>query len=143
MNYRHRYKDILDYTIIDILDTKYPSCLRYYELEREISLHCKISSSTLARHLARLVGRKALDRQEEKKYGHTFYSLTKEFKDSLHIQKKYYPKNYFEKTLSLNNYRITDYGFDFDKNRDNVFREQVVEYVQSIKRILPPELFYI
>jgi DNA-binding HxlR family transcriptional regulator len=114
LTYR-RYKYILDYAIVDILDTKHRSYLRYHELEQEISLHCKLSSATLVRHLTRLVGRNVLERRIEQNNSKTFYSLTKEFKVSLDIQKKHYPKSYFEKTLSLNNFTNFDYGFTLSK----------------------------
>ena len=114
MTYR-RYKYILDYAIVDILDTKHTSYLRYHELEQEISLHGKLSSATLVRHLTRLVGRNVLERRIEQNNSKTFYSLTKEFKVSLDIQKKHYPKGYFEKTLSLNNFTNFDYGFTLSK----------------------------
>jgi hypothetical protein len=115
LTYR-RYKYILDYAIVDILDTKHPSYLRYHELEQEISLHCKLSSATLLRHLTRLLGRNVLERTEQNN-SNTFYSLTKEFKVSLDIHKKHYPKSYFEKTLSLNNFPNFDYGFTLSETK--------------------------
>jgi DNA-binding HxlR family transcriptional regulator len=112
----HYCKHDLDYTILDILDTKYPLSLRYLELEEEINLHCKskVSSSTLSRRLTRLVGRRIVDRKEERKYGPTYYSLTKQCKDSLDIQKKCYPANYLEKTLTF--FDSFDYSFNFGKD---------------------------
>jgi DNA-binding HxlR family transcriptional regulator len=109
------YKHVLDYAIVEILDAIYPSFLRYHELEQEISLHCRIPSSTLSRHLKRLVGKEILSRREEKKYGPTFYSLTKKFKDSLDIQKKHYPPSYLEKTFLLHPFNKNANSFDFKK----------------------------
>ncbi|MDP9287229.1 MAG: hypothetical protein M3P08_03420 [Thermoproteota archaeon] len=109
------YKRTLDYAIVEILDTVYPAFLRYHELEEEISLHCTIPSSTMSRHLKRLVGKQILHRREEKKYGPTFYSLTKKFKDSLDIQKKHYPMNYLEETFSLSSFDKSAVSFNFKK----------------------------
>jgi len=112
---RHYYKEALDYAVVDILDRKYPVYLRYNELVQEITIYCSVPPSTLSRHLKRLVGKEILYRREDKKYGPTFYSLTKKFKDSLDIQKKHYATNYIEKTVSLYPYNQSAVGFDFKK----------------------------
>ena len=106
---RYFYKDTLDYAIVDILDTK-KYRLRYHEIEEEIRLYCKLSSSTLSRHLTGLINRNILHKEQEMN-GHTFYSLTKGFNDSLNIQRKHYPTGYLEKTLSLHNFdRSREFG---------------------------------
>lgn len=61
-------------------------------------------SATLSLHLRALVGGNVLQRKVEKN-GHTFYSLTSKFREALEIQKKHYPTNYIEKTLSLSTFR--------------------------------------
>jgi arginine repressor len=94
----HYYKHALDYAIVEILDKK--SSLRYYELEEELSLYHKPSTSTLSRHLERLIRRRIL-RRIRKDNGNTFYSLSDLFKGSLDKQKKDNSTNYLEKTLSL------------------------------------------
>src|SRR6476620_6022808 len=99
---RHYYKDALDYAIIEIVDTK-GSPLRYHELEEEINLHCNLCSATLSLHLRKLVDREVLYRREEKN-GHTFYSLTKKFKDALDIQKKRNTTKFIEKTLDISTF---------------------------------------
>lgn len=111
----HYYKDTLDYAIVDILDTKYPSSLRYKELVEEINKYCRIPHSTLSRHLKRLVGKEILYRTEDRKYGPTFYSLTKKFKKSLDIQKKRYPTNYIQETFSLHPFRKIAISYSFKK----------------------------
>jgi DNA-binding HxlR family transcriptional regulator len=98
---RYYYKHTLDYAIVEIFDTSYR--LRYHELEEEIRSYCKLSSATLSRHLARLINRNVLYKDEEIN-GRVFYSLTVEFNDSLNIQRKNYPWDYLEKTLSLHNF---------------------------------------
>jgi DNA-binding transcriptional ArsR family regulator len=116
----------LDYAIVDILDTKYPSSLRHKELVEEISKYCRVPDSTLSRHLKRLVGKEILYRREDKKYGPTFYSLTKKFKDSLDIQKKHYSTNYLEKTFSLYPFYKSAISFSFKKgwfSADKIIRE--------------------
>lgn len=120
-----RYRKVLDYAIVDIVDLKHSS-LRYCEIEREISVHCRVSSATLSRHLTRLVGRNVLHRIVEEN-GHTFYSLTKRFKESMDIQKKHYPVNYIEKTLSLHDFRQFDYSFTFSKERKSWPREYLYQ----------------
>ena len=106
---RYFYKDTLDYAIVDILDTK-KYRLRYHEIEEEIRSHCKLSSSTLSRHLTGLINRNILHKEQEMN-GHTFYSLTEEFNDSLNLQRKHYPTGYLEKTLSLHNFdRSREFG---------------------------------
>jgi DNA-binding transcriptional ArsR family regulator len=111
----HYYKETLDYAIVDILDTKYPSSLGYMELIVEISKYCRVAHSTLSRHLKRLVGKEILYRREDRKYGPTFYSLTTKFKDSLDIQKKHYPANYLEKTFSLYPFNQSAISYSFKK----------------------------
>ena len=106
---------MLDYAIVEILDAIYPSFLRYHELEEEMSLHCTVPSSTLSRHLKRLVGKEILHRREEKKFGSTFYSLTKEFKGSLDLRKKWYPTNYLEETFSIDPFNKSAVSFSFKK----------------------------
>ena len=100
---KHYYKDALDYAIVDILEAK-ELALRYHELEGEIRSYCSVSSATLSLHLRALVGGNVLQRRIEKN-GHTFYSLTSEFKEALEIQKKHYPTNYLEETLLLSTFR--------------------------------------
>jgi DNA-binding MarR family transcriptional regulator len=116
MTYR-RYKYILDYAIVDVLDTKLPSYLRYQELEQEISLHCKLSSSTLARHLKRLVGGTIVERKVEKD-GHTSYSLTRDFREKLDIKKKSYPMNYLDMTFSLYPFNQYQYEVSYSFHKD-------------------------
>ena len=95
--------------MVNILDTK-KYRLRYHELEEEIRSYCKLSSPTLSRHLTRLINRNVLYKDEQIN-GHTFYSLTEEFNDSLNIQRKHYPTGYLEKTLSLHNFdRSREFG---------------------------------
>lgn len=106
---------MLDYAIVEILDAIYPSFLRYHELEEEMSLQCKVPSSTLSRHLKRLVGKEILSRREEKKYGPTFYSLTKAFKGSLDLRKKWYAANYLEETFSIEPFNKSAVSFSFKK----------------------------
>jgi hypothetical protein len=101
------HKAELDYAIVNIIDSKYPSPLRYSQIEREISscLPRKIPSATLSFHLWDLNRfRHVLDKRKASN-GHTFYSLTKEFKDKLDIQKKLHPANYEKRTLSLRRFR--------------------------------------
>ena len=100
------YKHELDYVIVEILDTKYPSYLRYSELEKEINsgLSRKVSPATLSFHLSELsFFRNVLDKRKEKNR-HTSYSLTKKFKDELDIQKRKYPTTFAKETLSLRNF---------------------------------------
>jgi len=111
---RHYYKDSLDYAIVDILDI-YPQLLGYSEIVNEIKLYCNIPPSTFSRHLKRLVGKEILFRREDKKYGPTSYSLTKKFNDSLQIQKKHYPTNYFRKTFDLYPFNESAAYFNFKK----------------------------
>jgi DNA-binding HxlR family transcriptional regulator len=125
---RRRYKSILDYAIVDIFDTEH-SCLRYHEIEQEISLYCKVSSATLSLHLIRLVERNVLARRVDDN-GHTFYSLTKRFKGSLDIQKKHYPTNYIEKTLSLHDFGEFN-GHSFHRMREST-RKFYTEKIQKI-----------
>jgi hypothetical protein len=96
---KHYYKEALDFAIVDILETKV-SPLQYNKLEGQIKSYCPVSSATLSLHLRALVGGKVLQRIVENN-GHTFYSLTGEFREALEIQKKHDPTQYLEKTLSL------------------------------------------
>ena len=98
------YKHTLDYVIVDTLDSRYPSYLRYRELEKEVSLYHKVPSATLSFHLWDMRFRHVLDKKEEKN-GYTFYSLTNEFKDQLDAQKKQHPTDYVKETLSLPEFR--------------------------------------
>ena len=98
------YKHTLDYAIVDTLDSRYPSYLRYRELEKEVSLYHKVPSATLSFHLWDMRFRHVLDKKEEKN-GYTFYSLTNEFKDQLDAQKKQHPTDYVKETLSLPEFR--------------------------------------
>jgi hypothetical protein len=100
------YKHELDYFVVEMLDVVYPSYLRYGDIEKEISSHLshKVPSATLSFHLWDLFRfRHVLDKRKEKNR-HTYYSLTKEFKDALDKQKKEYPANFAKKTLSLENF---------------------------------------
>ncbi|MGB8035004.1 MAG: hypothetical protein WCF03_14415 [Nitrososphaeraceae archaeon] len=98
------YKHTLDYVIVDTLDSRYPSYLRYRELEKEVSLYHKVPSATLSFHLWDMRFRHVLDKKEEKN-GYTFYSLTNEFKDQLDAQKKQHPTDCVKETLSLPEFR--------------------------------------
>jgi len=108
------YKAELDYVIVDMLDSRYPNYVRYNRIEKEISscLPRKIPSATLSLHLRDLRFRHVLDKREEKNR-HTSYSLTKEFKDELDIQKKQHPANYEKITLSLDHFR-RQWSFSLD-----------------------------
>jgi hypothetical protein len=97
------YKHELDYLIIEILDSKYPSYLRYSELENEINsgLSHKVSSGTFSSHLLELrLFRNVLVKSKEKNR-HTSYSLTRGFKDQLEILKRNHPITFAKETLSL------------------------------------------
>jgi hypothetical protein len=97
------YKHELDYVIVEILDSKYPLYLRYSEIEKTINagLSRKVPSATLSSHLLDLnLFRNVLNKRKEKNR-HTFYSLTKKFKDDLDIQKRKYPTTFAKVTLSL------------------------------------------
>ena len=101
---RFDYKETLDFVIVEIFEKKHPSTLRYSQLEKEISLYCKLSSATLSRHLKSLVHRNILEKKRERDVP-IFYSLTKEFKKELAEYKKDYPSNYIGKILSSPKYR--------------------------------------
>lgn len=101
---RFDYKETLDFVIVEIFEKNYPSMLRYSPLEKEISIHCKLSLATLSRHLESLVHRNILDKKREKDVP-TFYSLTKKFTKDLAEYKKDYPSNYIEKILLSSTYR--------------------------------------
>jgi len=96
----HYYKHTLDFVIVELLDVKYPSYLRYYEIEKEVSLYHKVPSKTLSLHLRDLRLRNALEKIKQKN-NHTFYSLTNEFKVELDIQKRNYPIIFVKEALSL------------------------------------------
>jgi len=99
--------------IIEILEEKYPYFLTYKQLEEAVNLRYKgkePSSATFTNYLYMLSGRKSqyipfiytgvLHRKIEENLT-THYSLTKEFKDSLDIQKGKSPTTYIQYTLSL------------------------------------------
>jgi DNA-binding PadR family transcriptional regulator len=113
---KHYYKNRLDYAIVDILDTR-DTHARYFELES--SLCCRVSSSSLVRHLKRLVGGKIIDRKVEKD-GHTLYALTKQFKEKLDIQKKAYPANYLAMTFSLYPFNQYEYEVSYSFHKDRL-----------------------
>lgn len=97
------YKHTLHYAIMDILDIEH-SPLRFHELEKKIEKYCKIYPPTLARHLKILAGRNIVKRTLLKN-GRAVYTLTKEFKDALEIQKKHYPTSYWKKIFSLRTFQ--------------------------------------
>lgn len=114
------YKHELDYLLVEILDTKYPLYMRYRDLEKELNLYGKISSTTLSLHLTDLRLRDVLYRRKEKN-GHTFYLLTEKFKGELEIKKEKYPTSFAKETLSLPNFmrdsRIPlDWGIPADED---------------------------
>ncbi len=99
--------------IIEILEENYPYSLSYKQLEEEVNFRCKgeePSSATFTNYLYMLSGIKSqyisfvykgvLHRKIEENLT-THYSLTKEFKDSLDIQKGKSPTTYIQYTLSL------------------------------------------
>jgi DNA-binding HxlR family transcriptional regulator len=95
----YNYKEILDYAIVEILDAE-NSPLKFHELIEKIEKYCKISTSTLTYHLETLAGRSIVERTVLKN-GRATYSLTKKFKETSEIQRKYYPTNYWKETFSL------------------------------------------
>lgn len=108
------YKAELDYVIVGMLDSRYPSSMRYNQIEKEISscLPRKVPSATLSLHLGDLRFRHVLDKRKEQNR-HTFYSLTKEFKDKLDIQKTEHPESYEKNALSLDHFR-RQWSFSLD-----------------------------
>jgi hypothetical protein len=102
--------------IVEILEYKYPHSLTYKELEKEVNLRCKgkePSSAIFTNYLYMLCGiysqylssiyKGVLSRKVEDNRS-THYSLTKEFKDSLDIQKRKSPTTYIEDALSLSQF---------------------------------------
>jgi hypothetical protein len=100
-------------TIVETLDKKYPNSLTYKELKKEVNLRYKgkePSSATFTNYLNMLSGRKSqyisfvyqgvLHRKIEENLT-TGYSLIKEYKDSLDIQKGKFRTAYIQETLSL------------------------------------------
>jgi hypothetical protein len=100
-------------TIVELLEEKYPYSLSYKQLGEEVNLRYKgeePSSATFTNYLCMLSGRKSqyipfiyrgvLHRKMEENRS-THYSLTKEFKDSLDIQKGKSHTTYIHDTLSL------------------------------------------
>jgi hypothetical protein len=99
--------------IVEILEKKYPHCLRYKELEKEVNLRCKAkkpSTATLTKYLDMLSGiesqylsfvYKGVLHRKVGENRSTHYSLTKEFKDSLDRQKGKSPITYMQDTLCL------------------------------------------
>lgn len=99
--------------ILEMLEKKYPHCLRYKELEKGVNRRCKgekPSTATLTKYLNILSGRETqyslfvykgvlCRKVEENRNIH--YSLTKEFKDSLDRQKAESPITYIDDALSL------------------------------------------
>jgi hypothetical protein len=119
-------------TIVEILEKKYPNSLTYKELEKEVNLRYKgqePSSATLTNYLNMLSGRKTqyisfvykgvLHRKIEENLT-TRYSLTKEFKDSLDIQKGKSPTTYIQDTLSLPQF-IPECDDESEESQDMVF----------------------
>lgn len=96
-----RYDENLDRWIVRIfLDSKGLE-LRHNQLQRELNLRLedKPSTATLSSHLDKLYRRQILNvRVNEKK--HTYYSLTKTFKDVLEIESRNSLANYLENAFS-------------------------------------------
>ena len=98
------YKHTLDYAIVEILDTQHSS-LKYHELAEKIEKYCKISSSTLTRHL-RVLARRSIVERTLFNNGRATYSLTKKFKDASEMQRRHYPISYLKETCSLETFSI-------------------------------------
>ncbi|MGA9842827.1 MAG: hypothetical protein WBQ25_10970 [Nitrososphaeraceae archaeon] len=100
------YKHELDYAIVEMLEQKYPSHLRYSEIEKEINsyLSYKIPSATLSFHLTDLYSMRNVLEKKKKRNGYTYYSLTREFKEVLDKQKKIDPTYYTKEALSLRHF---------------------------------------
>ena len=107
-------------TILKILEKRYPHTLRYKELEKEVNLRCKgkkPSTRTFTKYLNQLSGRESqysrfiykgvLNRKVEEDCS-THYSLTKEFRDSLDIQKGASTTTYIQYTLSLAQFSVCE-----------------------------------
>lgn len=91
------YKDALDYAIVEILHLKHAP-VRYHELVEEISKYCRISPSTLTRHLKTLAARSIIKRKLQKN-GRATYELTKRFKEVSEILRNKYPTNYWHEAF--------------------------------------------
>ncbi|HEY7079665.1 MAG TPA: hypothetical protein VH500_08190 [Nitrososphaeraceae archaeon] len=90
-----------------MLEQKYPSLLRYSEIEKEINsyLSRKIPSATLSFHLTDLYSIRAVLKKKKERNGYTYYSLTKEFKKELDKQKKIPPANHAIQALSSGRFK--------------------------------------
>lgn len=78
----------MDDCIVYIFTEHKFSELRYNLLEKEMNLRHRVSTATLSSHLKKLYGREILCIRV-KKNGHTYYSLTKRFRDRLEYEMKH------------------------------------------------------
>ena len=90
-----------------MLEEKYPSHLRYCEIEKEINsyLSNKIPSATMSFHLTDLYSMRYVLKKKKKRNGFTYYSLTGEFKKELDKQKEIHPTNYIREALSSGHFK--------------------------------------
>ena len=116
------YKDALDYAIVEILDAE-PLPLKFHELEEKIEKYCKISPSTLTRHLKGLARRNIVERKLLNN-GRATYSLTKKFKDVSEIQRKHYPTSYWKETFALETFS----GYTFEVGIPGIPRPRLKAY---------------
>jgi hypothetical protein len=118
----------LDIIAVKILEKKYPFSLIYTRLVDEINLRFEgknPSTATFRSHLVNLCDRDILNKERDR-YGGTHYSLTKEFKDLLDIQKNNYPIAYVEKTLY--SHQFSGYLDSFGSEADS---EKAIEIIDD------------